>query len=145
MTSLTAVTYNYGAEATNRVMVNGKWAGSRTERVEPGDATGGSSICCVSVPYGAESAEVEILFGDGWYKTEAVIEQPWPPQGWGRYLYIHVLPERKVVLAVTASRGWRRRDILERHLKDLGIEDYQIKSPHLWVDGPDRYEEDGKP
>lgn len=134
MASLTAITFNY-AEGYATVRVNGQWAGGGAASMEPGSVTGGGGICCVEIPVGAETAVVEIQTDvDEKIVTEARIEQPWP-EGW-HYAAIHMLPGRKVVIEVTGSNPSARTDLLRESLKAIGVTEYTIQVPYVWVSGP---------
>ena len=134
MASLTAVTFNY-AEGYAVVRVNGQWAGSGADSMEPGDVTGGGRLCCIEIPRGAETALVEIQTGvDEKFVTQARIEQPWPELP--HYAAVHVLPGRKVVIAMTGSSPSPRTDLLDQSLKAIGVTKYTIQVPYVWVSGP---------
>ncbi|GHA82171.1 hypothetical protein [Cognatilysobacter bugurensis] len=135
--SLTAIAYNYGEQAFGHVLVNGKWAGPVLSEVEPGGVTGGGSICCVKIEKGAKTARVTIQYIDGDYIVDAPIEQPWPPDGYGHYLAIHVLPGRTVQLSISSSLPFPRMDLLKSQLNALGIQNYVIENPHMWDLGPE--------
>ena len=134
MASLTAITFNY-AEGYAVVRVNGQLAGFGADSMEPGSVTGGGGICCIEIPVGAKTAMVEIQTGvDEKFVTQARIEQPWP-EGW-HYAAVHVLPGRTVVIEVTGSNPSARTDLLDQSLKAIGIAEYTIQVPYVWVSGP---------
>lgn len=134
--NLTAITFNY-SEAYSLLRVNGEWAGKGSNSVKPGDVTGGGGICCIDIPTGAKTAMVEVQTGvDDKYMTEARIEQPWPD--FMHYAAIHILPGRKVVISIMGSSPAPRIDLLDRALKDVGVEDYTIEAPYAWDSGPEK-------
>ena len=133
--SLTAVTFNY-AESYAVVRVNGEWAGKGADSMEPGDVTGGARICCIEIPKDAKTATVEIQTGvDEKFVTQARVEQPWPELP--HYAAIHVLPGRRVVIAVTGSSPSPRTDLLHQSLKAIGVTKYTVQAPYAWDAGPE--------
>lgn len=134
---LTAVSFNYSEEGFLVIKVNGKWAGSTGWPVEPGDVTGGGSLCCIELVRGAKTATVEVDIGDGKpYVIEAPIEQPWTSLP--HSAVIHVLPGRKAVISIAAGTGSPRSDLLKKRLQEMDIHGVEILDPEVWQTGPDR-------
>lgn len=136
VSGLTVVTFNYSDEAIFTLRVNGEMLGGSQEAVRPGGVTGGGGSCCVSLDLGSEtlSLQVEPAVADP-YTVDAVVEHP--ITNYPHYVVFHILPKRKVVIAVTARTPLPRADLLDERLQELGIEKQDEFPAHLMATGPD--------
>lgn len=133
--AVTASTYTY-EEAHSLVYLNDHWAGSGSNNVVLGDASGGGGICCVRLKRGAKTARVKIEYGlTEVFEVDAPIEQPWPE--YPHYLAIHILPGRKVVIELSTLWTSPRSDLLTARLKEIGKWPVEIQAPHAWHAGPE--------
>lgn len=135
LTGLTAVTYNYSDEEIVSVRVNGRLAGAGHDAMRPGDVTGGAGMCCIGLEVGTAVVPVEIkpaLMES--YTVVATLEHPITK--YPHYAVVHVLPKRKVVVAVTATAPAPRADLLGARLAELGVEEEVIFPRHMMDGGP---------
>lgn len=136
ISGLSAITFNYSDEAIVSVRVDGELAGTGMEAARPGDLTSSGNACCISLNAGEHTLPVEIkpALADA-YLVEAAVEHP--VTKYPHYGVVHVLPGRKVVIAVTATMPAPRLDLLNARLDELGIAKELSYPPHLMDAGPE--------
>ena len=138
LTGLTAVTYNYSDEEIVSVRVNGRLAGAGHDAMRPGDVTGGARMCCIDIDASTSMLPVEIkpALKDP-FIVLAMLEHPITK--YPHYAVVHVLPHRKVVVAVTPTAPAPRADLLDMRLGELGV-DHEVRFPRHMMDGGPTYD-----
>jgi len=135
---LSGVVYNYDQKTYVFVKLNGKTIGSVDDAPLGKYTGGGSSDCCLSLPANAREVEI-VLVEPGMRETKilAPIEKWWPDAA--HSLVVHILPQKKVVVEITARSILNARaDLLRNRIQELGLSgQVSYEDNRFWKDGPD--------
>ncbi|WP_084658886.1 DUF3304 domain-containing protein [Chitinimonas taiwanensis] len=117
---MSGVAFNYSQESFSFVKVNGETIATGLRKAKIGDVEGGGSICCIALPLGAETAEVTLIPSKGEPFTVIASVEKWWPDLAGNAI-VHVLPGRKVVIAVGSVNIFPRQDLMNSRINELGL------------------------